>query len=141
MQAGRISGMRVVTVPEAEQLLQELTTKKTRDDVVRCAYVSGVPKMRIHELTGLARDTIDRILAKDHDDDCLCTPPPVTLTCRGSARCRACQPWQAKSRRGRRSATCPARARAGGGGCARMTAGGVPGVSRAAPGTAAATSR
>jgi len=61
--------MRVVTVPEAEQLLIELTTKKTRDDVVRCAHASGVSKARIHELTGLARDTINRILAKDHDDD------------------------------------------------------------------------
>jgi len=64
-----ISGMRVVTVPEAEQLLSEITTKRTRDDVVRCAYASGLTKKRIHDLTGLARDTIDRILAKDHDDD------------------------------------------------------------------------
>ena len=69
MQTSMISVMRVVTVPEAEQLLIELTTKKTRDDVVRCAHASGVSKARIHELTGLARDTINRILAKDHDDD------------------------------------------------------------------------
>jgi hypothetical protein len=49
---------------EAEQLLIEWAmTNRDRDNLVRAAVASGVSKHRVHELTGIARTTIDRILA------------------------------------------------------------------------------
>jgi hypothetical protein len=44
---------------------------KQRDELVRGGYAAGFTKTQIHEMTGLARTTIDRILAGEngrHDD-------------------------------------------------------------------------
>lgn len=58
-----------LTIREAEQLLAEFGgTVASRDERVRAAYRNGVRKKRIHELTGLARTTIDRILAALPED-------------------------------------------------------------------------
>lgn len=43
-----------------------------RDELVRGAFAAGIPKHRIHTLTGIARTTIDRILAAGGPP-----PPPV----------------------------------------------------------------
>jgi hypothetical protein len=40
-----------------------------RNDVVRAASAAGVSKNRIHVLTGIARTTIDRILASEGEAD------------------------------------------------------------------------
>ena len=50
---------------QAEILLAEISPvdKRVRDETVRAAHDAGVSKMRIHQLTGLARTTVDRILA------------------------------------------------------------------------------
>lgn len=53
-----------LTVRQAERLLIEWAAVSAgRDGRVRTAYASGVSKMRIHELSGLARSTVDQILA------------------------------------------------------------------------------
>jgi hypothetical protein len=53
-----------VTPEEAEQLLIEWAmVARDRDNRVRAALAAGVSKYRVHELTGLGRATIDRILA------------------------------------------------------------------------------
>ncbi|MFE1784226.1 hypothetical protein ACFW9F_16990, partial [Streptomyces sp. NPDC059506] len=41
---------------------------RRRDDIVREAFDAGVPKTRIHELTGLSRSTIDRLLRREGSD-------------------------------------------------------------------------
>jgi hypothetical protein len=53
-----------VTPEKAEQLLTEWATMaRDRDNRVRAAVDAGVPKLRVRQLTGLGRSTIDRILA------------------------------------------------------------------------------
>lgn len=39
-------------------------TFRVRDGIVLMAHAAGVSKNRIHELTGIARTTIDRIVGK-----------------------------------------------------------------------------
>lgn len=36
--------------------------QERRDSLLRRAYAAGIPKHRIHVLTGVARTTIDRVL-------------------------------------------------------------------------------
>lgn len=50
-----------MTREEAEAALQAWATVQ-RDDLVRAAHEAGVSKNRIHNLTGIARTTVDRIL-------------------------------------------------------------------------------
>lgn len=53
-----------MTPGEAEAMLAEWTAvTHSRDERVRAAVAAGVTKHRIHVITGLARSTIDRILA------------------------------------------------------------------------------
>jgi hypothetical protein len=49
-----------------ERLRAEAQRSK-RDNAVFAAYRAGVNKHRIHELTGIARTTIDRILSDSHE--------------------------------------------------------------------------
>jgi hypothetical protein len=59
---------REVTLREAEQLLTEYAAMAvSRDDRVRTAYASGLTRHRIHVLSGLARNTVDRILSSAAD--------------------------------------------------------------------------
>jgi GNAT superfamily N-acetyltransferase len=51
-----------VTPEQAEAALQVWATVQ-RDELIRAAHQAGVAKNRIHALTGIARTTIDRILA------------------------------------------------------------------------------
>jgi hypothetical protein len=52
----------------AEQLLIEYAAVvRSRDDRVRAAVAAGVPKHRVHVLSGLGRMTIERILASQPD--------------------------------------------------------------------------
>ncbi|MGI5423044.1 hypothetical protein [Actinomadura luteofluorescens] len=54
------------TREQAEQDLRDWATNNARrDDLVRAARLAGLSKLRIHELTGIARTTIDRILPKE----------------------------------------------------------------------------
>ncbi len=56
--------MRGMTPEEAEELLTEwVTVTRDRDTRVRAAVAAGVSKYRIHQITGIGRSTIDRILA------------------------------------------------------------------------------
>jgi hypothetical protein len=50
-----------MTIEEAEAALQAWATVH-RDELVQAAHRAGVPKNRIHAITGIARTTIDRIL-------------------------------------------------------------------------------
>jgi hypothetical protein len=53
-----------VTPEEAEQLLIEWArVARDRDNRVRAAIGAGVSKLRVSQLTGIGRSTIDRILA------------------------------------------------------------------------------
>jgi hypothetical protein len=53
-----------VTRKEAEHLLAEwATVSRDRDNRVRAAVAAGLSKYRVHQLTGLGRSTIDRIMA------------------------------------------------------------------------------
>jgi hypothetical protein len=53
-----------MTTEEAEQLLVEwATVTRDRDARVHAAVAAGVSKHRVHQLTGIGRSTIDRILA------------------------------------------------------------------------------
>lgn len=55
-----------MTRDEAEAMLREYAAVAgDRDARVRAAVAAGVPKRRVHELTGLGRMTIDRILTAD----------------------------------------------------------------------------
>ena len=57
--------MAELTVRQAEHMLALLgLTLADRDRQVRVALESGVPKARVSALTGLARSTVDRILAR-----------------------------------------------------------------------------
>ena len=53
---------------ETAKLEQELTewaaSQADRDNLVRAALAAGVQKQRIHDLTGIARSTIDRIAGR-----------------------------------------------------------------------------
>jgi molybdopterin-guanine dinucleotide biosynthesis protein A len=50
--------------PKLEQELAEWAASQAdRDNLVRAALAAGVTKQRVHELTGIARTTINRILA------------------------------------------------------------------------------
>lgn len=53
----------VAAEPEAA-LLVWASYHQSRDAVIRNAYYAGVEKVRIHEITGVARTTIDRILRR-----------------------------------------------------------------------------
>jgi hypothetical protein len=49
---------------EAEEMLSEwVTVTRDRDNRVRAAVAAGITKHRVHQLTGIGRTTIDRILA------------------------------------------------------------------------------
>jgi hypothetical protein len=51
-----------VTADEARRALAEWAANNARrDDVVRAALSAGIAKTEVHQLTGLARTTIDRI--------------------------------------------------------------------------------
>lgn len=59
--------MEELTVREAGELLSEWASDRNRldhqrDRYVRMAYAAGIGKSRIAQLTGLARDTVNRIL-------------------------------------------------------------------------------
>ena len=55
-----------MTRDEAEAMLREYAAVVgDRDARVRVAVAAGVPKRRVHELTGIGRMTIDRILTTD----------------------------------------------------------------------------
>jgi hypothetical protein len=52
-----------MTLEEAERLLTEwVTVTRDRDNRVRAAVAAGISKHRVHQLTGIGRSTIDRIL-------------------------------------------------------------------------------
>jgi hypothetical protein len=54
-----------MTRDEAEQMLIEYgAVAASRDDRVRAAVAAGVSKNRVHQLTGIGRMTVDRILAQ-----------------------------------------------------------------------------
>jgi DNA invertase Pin-like site-specific DNA recombinase len=53
-----------MTREQAENLLTEWAMiTRDRDNRVRAAITTGVSKHRIHQLTGISRSTIDRVLA------------------------------------------------------------------------------
>ena len=53
-----------MTTEEAEQLLSEwVMVTHDRDNRIRAAVAAGITKHRVHQLTGIARSTIDRVLA------------------------------------------------------------------------------
>jgi hypothetical protein len=53
-----------MTTEEAEQMLSEwVIVTRDRDARVRAAVAAGITKHRVHQLTGIGRSTIDRILA------------------------------------------------------------------------------
>lgn len=53
-----------MTREEAEQLLSEwVLVTRERDNRVRAAVTAGITKHRVHQITGIGRSTIDRILA------------------------------------------------------------------------------
>jgi hypothetical protein len=53
-----------MTPEEAEHMLTEwVTVTRDRDTRVRAAVAAGISKHRVHQLTGIGRSTIDRILA------------------------------------------------------------------------------
>ena len=57
--------MAELTVRQAEdQLIELAAVLADKDNIVRLALASGVPKARVSALTGLARSTVDRILAR-----------------------------------------------------------------------------
>ena len=66
MQPCMVAGMETyLTLRQAENTcIAWGSCYRTRDEVVRMAFASGVSKIEIHRLTGIARTTIDRILAE-----------------------------------------------------------------------------
>jgi hypothetical protein len=44
-------------------LAEWVTTTRSRDERVRAAVAAGLSKHRVHQITGIGRSTIDRILA------------------------------------------------------------------------------
>jgi hypothetical protein len=68
LQACSIIGMEELTVRQARELLARWTADQAvitarRDEVVRAAVDAGLSKIEVHRLTGIARTTVDRILA------------------------------------------------------------------------------
>jgi hypothetical protein len=60
--------MRKITAQEAEaRLLAWAQSNAERDPLIRAAHDAGITKNRIHTLTGIARSTIDRVLAKERN--------------------------------------------------------------------------
>lgn len=58
-----------LTYGEAEQALTRYAeTTGGRDELVRAALAAGVSKHRIHQLSGIARTTIDRIMAESTEE-------------------------------------------------------------------------
>lgn len=58
-----------MTLDEAEAMLKEYAAVTAdRDARVRGAVAAGVSKNRVHQLTGIGRMTIDRILASAESD-------------------------------------------------------------------------
>lgn len=47
---------------------QRRASDDSRDDLVRTAVSNGVPKHRVHILTGIARTTIDKIVSDREGD-------------------------------------------------------------------------
>ncbi len=53
-----------MTPREAEEMLMEwVMVTRDRDNRVRSAVAAGITKHRVHQLTGIGRTTIDRILS------------------------------------------------------------------------------
>lgn len=52
-------------------LIEWARVNRSRNLLVRIAYGKGMSKERIHQITGLARSTIDRIVV-DLDEHCTC---------------------------------------------------------------------
>ena len=46
-----------------QELAEWAAAQADRDNLVRAALAAGIQKQRVHELTGIARTTINRILA------------------------------------------------------------------------------
>lgn len=68
-----------MTPDEAEALLTEWAfVTCDRDNRVRWAVGAGVSKRRVHQLTGISRVTIDRILAADATAGAANVPPGGT---------------------------------------------------------------
>ena len=63
----RVETLRFMMATE-QRLLGWRENFEERDALVRQAVADGVTKQRIHELTGLARTTIDYILADKTDE-------------------------------------------------------------------------
>jgi len=56
--------MEELTLRQARELLAEYAAVlRSRDDRVRTTFAAGLSKSEIHRLTGIARTTIDAILA------------------------------------------------------------------------------
>lgn len=66
-----------MTPEEAEQLLTEWAfVTRDRDNRVRWAVAAGVTKHRVHQLTGIGRSTIDRILSASSAPNGAANVPP-----------------------------------------------------------------
>ena len=50
--------------------------KENRDQLIKDAWLAGISKTDIHRLTGLGRNTIDRICGTEADRAGLTSPPP-----------------------------------------------------------------
>ena len=56
-----------MTRDEAVAMLEEYAAVAAgRDARVRAAVAAGLSKLQVHQITGIGRMTIDRILAQDH---------------------------------------------------------------------------
>jgi hypothetical protein len=65
-----------MTPEEAEAMLTEWAfVTRDRDNRVRWAVGAGVSKHRVHQLTGISRVTIDRILAASAPNGAANVPP------------------------------------------------------------------
>jgi hypothetical protein len=54
-----------MTAAEAEELLTKwAAVDRSRDERIKAARAAGLSKHRIHVLTGIARTTIDKVLAR-----------------------------------------------------------------------------
>jgi hypothetical protein len=63
------AGLAEARLRQAEARLREYAAVTAdRDARVRAAVAAGVSKRRVHELTGIGRMTIDRILASGGED-------------------------------------------------------------------------
>jgi hypothetical protein len=62
--------MEELTLRQARELLtawaaDQAAIIRRRDEVVRAAVAAGVSKIEVHRLTGIARTTVDRIIAAE----------------------------------------------------------------------------